>query len=203
MTFCWNQLCGRWVASVLTAVGALRVSTGPPIMVSVCGPPLGLVGAHHRGRGKRRDRRLAHRQHDAARSPRISPIMLEEVDQIIDIIVEVEAAVAQRHQLRVAPVGDVDVVVGQHPLDRAAQQRRIVAAHRRDDQQRRPALLAPSLHEMLELAERLASAISSRTATGFLPILTSLMPEFRLAARRRRRGRTRRGPPPTTGPIEP
>jgi hypothetical protein len=35
--------------------------------------------------------------------------MLEELDQIIDIIVEIEAAVAQRHQLRVAPVGDVDV----------------------------------------------------------------------------------------------
>ena len=33
MTFCWNQLCGRWVATVLTAVGALRVSIGPPIMV--------------------------------------------------------------------------------------------------------------------------------------------------------------------------
>ena len=37
MTFCANQLCGRSVASVLTAVGALRVSIGPPIMVSVLG----------------------------------------------------------------------------------------------------------------------------------------------------------------------
>ena len=34
MTFCRNQASGRFVASVLTAVGALRVSMGPPINVS-------------------------------------------------------------------------------------------------------------------------------------------------------------------------
>ena len=37
MTFCSNQLNGRSVASVFTAVGASRVSIGPPIMVSVAG----------------------------------------------------------------------------------------------------------------------------------------------------------------------
>ena len=81
--------------------------------------------------------------------------MLEEFDHIVDIIVEIEATVGQRHQLRVAPVGDVDVCDRQHPLDRAAQQRGIMARHRRDDQQLRAALdaFAP---EMLELAERLA-----------------------------------------------
>ena len=36
-TFCSNQACGRSVASVLTAVGASRVSIGPPIIVSVLG----------------------------------------------------------------------------------------------------------------------------------------------------------------------
>ena len=30
ITFCSNQACGRWVASVLTAVGASRVSIGAP-----------------------------------------------------------------------------------------------------------------------------------------------------------------------------
>ena len=37
MTLRLNQLWGRSVASVLTAVGASRVSIGPPIMVSVSG----------------------------------------------------------------------------------------------------------------------------------------------------------------------
>ena len=37
MTLFWNQAWLRWVASVLTAVGALRVSIGPPIIVSVLG----------------------------------------------------------------------------------------------------------------------------------------------------------------------
>jgi hypothetical protein len=37
ITFWLNQLCGRSVASVLTAVGASRVSIGPPIIVSVLG----------------------------------------------------------------------------------------------------------------------------------------------------------------------
>src|SRR3546814_16618399 len=37
ITFCSNRACGRCVASVLTAVGALRVSIGPPIIVSVFG----------------------------------------------------------------------------------------------------------------------------------------------------------------------
>ena len=40
-----------------------------------------------------------------------------------------------RHHARVDPFGDVDVVIGQECLDRAAQQCRIVARHRRHDQQ--------------------------------------------------------------------
>src|SRR3546814_14779882 len=37
MTFSWNHAWGRVVACWLTAVGALRVSIGPPIIVSVRG----------------------------------------------------------------------------------------------------------------------------------------------------------------------
>ena len=69
-----------------------------------------LVGVHQRGRGIGRHRRLADRQHvRRCRSVRKS---LEEFDQIVDIIVEVEAAVVERHELRVAPVGDIDVMLG-------------------------------------------------------------------------------------------
>ncbi len=80
-----------------------------------------LIRVHQADRGIGRHRRLAHRQHMRARAD-----MLEELDQIIDIVVEIEAAGVERHQLRVAPVGNVDVMAGQHPLDRAAQQRGVV-----------------------------------------------------------------------------
>ena len=43
----------------------------------------------------------------------------------------------ERHVARVVPVGDVDVVVGQHRAHGVAQQRREVARHRRDDQHAR------------------------------------------------------------------
>jgi hypothetical protein len=91
MTLCWNQLCGRWVASVLTAVGALRVSIGPPIMVSVFGRQGILVGAHQRVAAKAGTAGW-HTASMCGRSP-VARRSLEELDQIIDIIVEVEAAV--------------------------------------------------------------------------------------------------------------
>ena len=145
------------------------------------------VGAHHRHRGIGRYRGLAHRQHVR---PRIAVLADkgEELDQIIDIVVEVEAAGRQRHQLRVAPVGDVDVRHRQHPLDRAAQQRGIMAGHRRDDQQLGAALHARAIfggaHEALELAERLAQ--HHFLMDGDLPAVDhrAIEPEFRLAARR-------------------
>ncbi len=143
MTFCSNQLNGRCVASVLTAVGASRVSIGPPIMVSVLGRQrflswfISAVAAKAGTAGWQTASMCG-------RSPVFVADELEELDQIIDIIVEIEAAVGQRHQLRVAPVGDVDIAARQQPLDRAAQQRRIVARHRRDDQQPRARLSTPS-----------------------------------------------------------
>ena len=56
---------------------------------------------------------------------------------VVDVGIEIEAPFRMRHHAGVDPFGDVDVVIGQECLDRAAQQRRIVARHRRDDQQLR------------------------------------------------------------------
>ena len=50
-----------------------------------------LVGVHQRGRGKGRHRRLADREQMRALAGLLAD-QLEELDQIIDIIVEIEAA---------------------------------------------------------------------------------------------------------------
>ena len=91
ITFCSNQAKGRWVATVLTSVGALRVSIGPPIMVSVFGRQGFLSALISAAAAIGRHRGLADREH-----VRAGPDMLEELDQIVDIIVEVEAAVVER-----------------------------------------------------------------------------------------------------------
>ena len=65
---------------------------------------------------------------------RIGSEHANELDDVIDKIVEVEAAHGERDITRVDPVGDVDIMVGQHRLDGAAQQRRVVTRHRRHDQ---------------------------------------------------------------------
>ena len=69
------------------------------------------------------------------------------------MVVEIEAAVEQRHGTRIDPVGDVDVVVGQKRLDRAAQQCREMAGKRRHQQHRRPGWCV-FLAEMEQVAER-------------------------------------------------
>src|SRR3712207_7450946 len=46
-TTLFRSLCGRCVASVLTAVGAFRVSIGPPIRVSVFGRQAFLRSEEH------------------------------------------------------------------------------------------------------------------------------------------------------------
>ena len=112
------------------------------------------IAVHRCGRGIGRDGRLAHRQHMRAGIP-LGSDRSQEIGQVVDIVVEVEAAVRQRHQLRIAPVGDVDVGRDQHPPHRVAQQRRVMARHRRHDQQLGSAGHAFA-NEMLELAEGLA-----------------------------------------------
>ena len=73
----------------------------------------------------------------------------------IDMVVEVEAAIEQRHVARVDPVGDVDIVIGQQGLDRAAQQRGEMAGQRRHHQHAR-LLDGGVLAEMQQRAEGVA-----------------------------------------------
>ena len=73
MTLFWNQPCGRWVASVLTAVGASRVSIGPPIMVSVLGRHLALSAPMIAVAAKAGTEGW-HTASMCGRSPRFSPI---------------------------------------------------------------------------------------------------------------------------------
>ena len=113
--------------------------------------------------------------------------MLEERDQIVDIVVEIETAGVERDQLRVAPVGDVDVVAGEHPPDRAAQQGCVVAGHRRDDEELGPALHAFAA-EALQLPERLPKHDLLGDRHRLALDDRRLEAELRLAARRRRMG---------------
>ncbi len=111
----------------------------------------GVLFRRHEGRRRQaRHRRLAHGQH-----VRAGPHMLQPSDQIVDIVVEIEIAVRKGDVPRVGPVGDVDVVIGQQPCDRATQERGEMAGHRRDHQQLGVAFAALA-HEMTELAEGLA-----------------------------------------------
>ena len=107
-----------------------------------------VVGFHQRDRGHHRHRRLAHRDDVGVAAERV-----QDRDHVVDVIVEIEAAFRQRHHARVDPIGDVDVVVGQERLDRAAQQRGEVARHRRDDQQPRLRPARRVLEHALEMKE--------------------------------------------------
>ena len=133
-----------------------------------------LVGIHQRGRSKGRRRRLADRQHVRPLAPCLAN-HLKKFNEIIDIIVEIEPARGRRNQLRVAPVGDIDVVLGQHPLDRAAKKRRIMARHRRDDQQRR-LVVRSVLPEAFQLTERLAKEDILVDRDAFSPTRVSISP---------------------------
>ncbi|MHC2576130.1 hypothetical protein ACVI1J_002156 [Bradyrhizobium diazoefficiens] len=101
--------------------------------------------AHDGGGRERRDRRLADRHHMRARAE-----LAEEVDEMISVVVEPEAALAARNVARIVPVGDVDVVVLEQRLHGAAQQRREMAGHRRHQQHAR--LLGHAL--LLEVQQR-------------------------------------------------
>ncbi len=84
---------------------------------------------------------------------RARPDHFEKPDQVLDIVVEAEAAGRERRVARIVPVGDVDVVLGQHRLDGVAQQRREVAGQRRDEQHAR-LRAGDILGEMQQRAER-------------------------------------------------
>ena len=84
---------------------------------------------------------------------RARPHDLEEADQVADIFVEAEAAVLGRNVARIVPVGDVDVMFGEHGAHGGAQQRGEMAGQRRDQQHARLRLVDVLL-EMQQRAER-------------------------------------------------
>ena len=63
---------------------------------------------------------------------RSCPHHLQELNQVVNEGAEIEAALGEGHIANVMPVGDIDVVVGQHRFDRRAQQCREMTRHRRD-----------------------------------------------------------------------
>ena len=56
---------------------------------------------------------------------------------IVDVIVQMEFTIGQRHQACVFPIGDVDLVALQHGLDSVAQQGGVVARQGSHDQHHR------------------------------------------------------------------
>ena len=75
---------------------------------------------------------LAHRQHMDVAAQHV-----QHLDDVIDVVVEIEAAFAQGHHAGIGPIGDVDLMRRQQGFDRATQQRRVMAGHRRNDQHAR------------------------------------------------------------------
>ena len=101
-----------------------------------------------------RNRRLADSHH--------VHVTLEQAEHVLqrrDIIVEIERAGELRHHPRIDPIRDVDLVIGQQRLDRAAQQRGKVPGHWRHEQDRGIAALLARRQlaaEMDKPAERVA-----------------------------------------------
>ena len=84
---------------------------------------------------------------------RARPDRFQEFDDVVDIFVEAEPAGGERHVAGIVPVGDVDVVLGQHGLHRRPQQRGEMARQRRHQQHAR--LLGGDVFlEMQQRAER-------------------------------------------------
>ena len=129
MTLFSNHSIGRVLASLLTAVSLRRVSIGPPISVIEAGCIGSLRDAISAAAAS-----TGTAGWQTAITCVFAPEILDELDDVIDEIVQIERARADRHHARVRPIGDVDIVLADHRLDRAAQQRRVMARKRRDDQ---------------------------------------------------------------------
>ncbi len=143
--FCSNQSIDLELASSFTLVGLTRVSIGPAIKVMLRGCAGFSLCAITRDGLQHRDAGLADREHMGALADR-----LDELDQVVDIFVEAEPAGGARDVAHVVPVGDVDVVLGQHGAHGAAQQRGEMARQRRHQQNAR--LLG--LDVLLEMQQR-------------------------------------------------
>jgi hypothetical protein len=102
------------------------------------------VLGHQGGGGQHRRARLADGDHVGAGTD-----FSQHVADVVDVVVEVEAAVEDRRLASIDPVGDEHLVVLQERLDGAAQQGGVVPAHGRDEQQRR---LKPALARLAQVA---------------------------------------------------
>ena len=122
----------RSSASRLTAVGERRVSMGPPIRIIERGV-FGSFSASMRAMAAI----TGTAGWQTAITCRSGPKRAEHVDQVIDVIVEIEAALGQRHHAGIRPIGDHHLVGRQESLDGAAQQGRVMARHGRHDQELR------------------------------------------------------------------
>jgi hypothetical protein len=91
------------------------------------------VLSHERHGRQRGDGGLADGEQMSAR-----PHGLQELDQLQHIFVQAEASRGERHVARVVPVGDVDVMVGEHRAHRGAQQRGEMSRQRRHDEHAGP-----------------------------------------------------------------
>ena len=127
-----NQASGFEVASALTLVGLSRTSIGPAISVIERG-----VAGFRSSDITATAARACTQGWQTARIWRAGADLLEEADQVADVVLDAEAAGLDGHVAGVVPVGDVDVVVAEQHLDRAAQQRREMAGERRGDQHAR------------------------------------------------------------------
>ena len=85
--------------------------------------------SHQRNRRQGRRARLTDRHHMGVVAQR-----RDHLAHIEHVITEIEASVIDRNLARIRPVGDVDLVIRQKGLDRAAQQGRVMARHGRHDQ---------------------------------------------------------------------
>ena len=133
---------------------------------------------HDRRRSISGHRRLADGEHMRAGAD-----LFEKGDDVIDIIVEIEPPFRPRNQLRVAPVGNIHLMLGQHAFHRAAQQRGIMARHRRHDQQL-GRTLNPLAREALQLAEGLLQNDFLENRDGLSVHLGFEQAKARLATRR-------------------
>ena len=198
------------MASSFTAVGLSRTSIGPAISVIDRGVA-GLRSSDITATAAS----VCTQGWQTARICAPGPDLLEEADQVVHVVLDPEPARRQRHLAGVDPVGDVDVVVAQQRLDRAAQQRGEMPRQRRRHQHPRLRRVHV-LGEVQQVPERQVSTTSSVTGTSRLPTRTDPMsnpgrmrelePRDQLQRRRRRApagqgraGRRSRAPIATRG----
>ena len=79
--------------------------------------------------------------------------VVQKTDDMVDIVVQIEWTVAQRHIAGIAPIGDVNIVVGQQRRHRAAQQGGEMTAHGRRQQNPRIVGARNRTAEMPQLAK--------------------------------------------------